>query len=342
MLQTGAELGLLLSAQEDNELDRWVEIVTVRASRQVQVLLEGMKRVWGLARASQAASPVITSVMGRARLVPRKLAGAWRAHKYTMSDYLGPFAPCEKPSVCLWTTCAPVLPPTFTFYLFKVNNRTNKLSVNLKRSRILEAILSLHKHRRDGCHTCSSRSPSEKPATSTLLPLCPLTPELTRLVLLDLVDAAAKVKNRKSYLTHTATSQTRACWMMKSVFCQASWPFHLSWQVYSDSATDLFNDLGDSFFCTIESFVSCHMWNVKQVFIIFASDEIMTASALTAAATPSWRSDVIWERSFRSEQIHLSGTGPATRGRLFNVYKRRTKTFRLTRTETKCDLNISG
>lgn len=154
----------------------------------------------------------------------------------------------------------------FTFSLFKVHSRANKFTTNIKRSRILEAILSavLHKRKRGCCHTCSSRSASEKPATSTLLPLCPLTPGLTRLLLLHQADAAEKVKNKKPYLTDIV-SQIRNCWMMKSVFCQASWlktsVFHLSWQVYSDSTTDLFNDSDDLIF--LYNWVFCKPSHVK-------------------------------------------------------------------------------
>lgn len=57
-------------------------------------------------------------------------------------------------------------------------------------------------------HACSRRSPSEKPAVSKLLPpFCPLTPGLSRLVLLLLMDAAEKGKNRKSYLTDVEATQ---------------------------------------------------------------------------------------------------------------------------------------
>lgn len=73
-----------------------------------------------------------------------------------------------------------------------------------------------HKCKMHCRHACSRRSPSEKPAVSVLPPpFCPLTPGLSRLVLLLLMDAAEKGKNRKSYLTDVETTQTH----MLVAFC---------------------------------------------------------------------------------------------------------------------------
>lgn len=49
------------------------------------------------------------------------------------------------------------------------------------------------------CPTCSSRSPSEKPVASALLPLWPLTPANTELLLLFFMEAAQKVRRQQRH-----------------------------------------------------------------------------------------------------------------------------------------------
>lgn len=132
------------------------------------------------------------------------------------------------------------------------------------------------------CHTCSRRSPSEKPAASELLPLCPFT-GLTRLVLLHLLDAAGKVKkkktkNRKSYLTHIAAMQTHVFvvrWNLCSYKLLLSYCTCLGRLILTaTTTTELFNDSNDLFFVQLSL-----LWAVtcEQVFIIFPSGETITA-----------------------------------------------------------------
>lgn len=187
----------------------------------------------------------------------------------------------------------------------------------------------------DCCHTCSSRSPSEKPAASTLLPLCPLGPGLTRLVLLNLVDAAEKVKQQEILFNRQSSNSN-----IKSAFCQALWlrtsVFHLSFQVCYDNTTDLFNDSDHLVCCTIESFVSRHMRNVKQVFIILLKDYTLLPPRRPEKATLFGKDQFFAHKStFCQEQDR-----PPEGAYFLNIF--RTKTFSLTRNEKKCHPSVFG
>lgn len=134
-------------------------------------------------------------------------------------------------------------------------------------------------------HTCSSRSPSERPSAS-MLPFCPLTPGLTWLVLLHLMDAAEKVQKKTN--TWNLCSVRLPDWELQL--------FHLSIQVYSDSTTDLFNDSNDLvFFRTTESFVSRYTQTLSEY---SSSLPVMKGRQPPHTPLPSWKSDIICETCF--------------------------------------------
>lgn len=115
---------IIINNKADNELDRWVAMDTVQATRQVRALLRSTKRVCGVARATESSSLTCHNFL----FCKRSWISSTQQRSSQINHTRAPEAlhvslrPCDfsehnskavqkLPKVCLWTSFVPVLQP---------------------------------------------------------------------------------------------------------------------------------------------------------------------------------------------------------------------------------------